>query len=1345
MTKQAKTDESRLSIRFLRSALICNAASDCRLDVTRVGLAMLALWLVVALSVVTTPSHAATTWTGGTANWFTATNPPWSSGVPDAADDVTISNDGEAQIDAAGALTRILRISNSASDGTVTQTAGSLTVNNNMELGFNTGGTGTYTITGGTFGFAGGNFNLTMRHNSVFNHGAGVGLITVPGSVSIGDQNAAGTNTYNLNGNTLTTGFDFSFGTGRGANVRNFNFGGNGTLNVGRELKIGGNTTVPGTGITIAAGQTVDVGDEVRLGESLAVGERGFLTLSGGSLTVAGTIYVGNTGTQGDAELNLNSGTYTQTGGELRVERSGTVNQSIAVTVPSSISLGTNNGSGTVTYTLNGVTLQNSANDFNFATSRGDSARTFTLTGANSAIDIFRDVNIGGSTTAITGGSGITIGANQSLSAGDNISIGNNLDADERGYLTLDGGSITSGNSVYVGNNGTKGDVELNLNSGTFTMSSGNLEIQRSGEINQSIAVTVPGTVQLGTNGGSGTVTYTLNGVTLETTTGDLNFATSRGDSERTFTLTGANSILDIDRDVNIGGSTTAITGGSGITIGANQSLLAGDNISIGKGLAADERGYLTLNGGTITAGNTVTVGNNSTQGDAELNLNSGTFTMSAGSLNVERAGEVNQSINVNVPSSVGIGTNGNLGAISYSLNGATLTTGTDFSFANGRGDSDRTFTLTGTSTIDVGRDTIIGGSTTAITGGSGITIAANQQLLSGDEIRIGHGLAADERGYLTLNGGTITAGNTVSVGNNSITGDAELNLNSGTFTMSAGNLNVERAGEVNQSINVSVPSSVGIGTNGSLGTISYSLNGATLTTGSDFSFATGRGDSDRTFTLTGAATIDVGNDTKIGGSTTAITGGSGITIGAGQQLLSDDEIRIGHGLASDERGYLTLDGGTITAGNTVSVGNNGTFGAAELNLLAGTFTMSSGNLESLQSGSINQGIALVSVPGSVTLANESGGTVSYSLNGNTLTTGSHFTFSNRGGTDLTTFDFGAGGTLNVGGNLVLRSNNNGAGAGFTLNSGDLMTVTGTTNVANRSAPAETGFINVYGGTFNPTGDVTVGQNTANGFLRVSAGGTVTGQSVNTDLFLTRNATADVSGGSVSFGDIIVGNNGSASAVFLQSDGTVTTSDDVDVAANGVGSYTLTGGTLIVGDRLDLTDTQATFTLNGGTLSAVTVDDNNTTSNFNFLSGTLSPGSSPGTMTFQDDLTFPAGGEYLAEIASAVSNDLLVVDGDADISLGILTVDLLGGFEPAPLDSFTVLTAGTLTGEFSNTTSGTITIPSGPLGWWTADVTTTMGAGGSVVLSNFEFVPEPATFALAAVGLLGLLRRHRRA
>jgi hypothetical protein len=86
--------------------------------------------------------------------------------------------------------------------------------------------------------------------------------------------------------------------------------------------------------------------------------------------------------------------------------------------------------------------------------------------------------------------------------------------------------------------------------------------------------------------------------------------------------------------------------------------------------------------------------------------------------------------------------------------------------------------------------------------------------------------------------------------------------------------------------------------------------------------------------------------------------------------------------------------------------------------------------------------------------------------------------------------------------------------------------------------------------------------------------------------------------------------------------------------------------------------------------------------------GTVSPGSSVGTLTVDGDYSQGAGGQLLVELAGTGvgQHDVLEVDGAASLG-GTLYVTAAGGYQPQPGDSFTILEADLRSGEFDHVAS----------------------------------------------------------
>jgi len=179
------------------------------------------------------------------------------------------------------------------------------------------------------------------------------------------------------------------------------------------------------------------------------------------------------------------------------------------------------------------------------------------------------------------------------------------------------------------------------------------------------------------------------------------------------------------------------------------------------------------------------------------------------------------------------------------------------------------------------------------------------------------------------------------------------------------------------------------------------------------------------------------------------------------------------------------------------------------------------------------------------------------------------------------------------------------------------------------------------------------------------------------------------------------------------------------IAGGSVNQTRVEGGTLIVNGSLTTT---TTVTVNSGATLAGTGAIGGATT----VSGTVSPGASPGTLTFSDDLTLNNGSTYEFE-----AGDQTVVDGALTLNDN-WTLALGSGLQDG--GSVTIFTFGSLTGgaDLAPTidTSNLGFTPGGPL-----SLTSTSSA---IVLNGVSVVPEPTAFVLAILGFLGLIGLGRR-
>ncbi|MBN8461068.1 MAG: autotransporter-associated beta strand repeat-containing protein [Verrucomicrobia bacterium] len=271
------------------------------------------------------------------------------------------------------------------------------------------------------------------------------------------------------------------------------------------------------------------------------------------------------------------------------------------------------------------------------------------------------------------------------------------------------------------------------------------------------------------------------------------------------------------------------------------------------------------------------------------------------------------------------------------------------------------------------------------------------------------------------------------------------------------------------------------------------------------------------------------------------------------------------------------------------------------------------------------------------------------------------------------------------------------------------------------------------------------------------------------------NATVEKTGS----GTVIMSGNSSYSGTTTVSNGTLTAGH---TNAFGTGTINVTGGTLALGSN----SVTNAITLNGGkltgsgvSLSNVTVGSDsfitgsftgtlntgtnparaiNTTGGATFqnltgqatfsgglvtLTGSHTPGNSPGTQTFNDGLSYADNSSLTLEIAADGSAwDFLNITGgsltfgnNVSLTLGLFgTADYSTSFWD--LDhTFTLVSSNALTGDFTGVNN--------LLGDAPAEGSWTYGWAGNDYQASWTAVPEPGAALLGGLGSLFLLRRRR--
>lgn len=263
---------------------------------------------------------------------------------------------------------------------------------------------------------------------------------------------------------------------------------------------------------------------------------------------------------------------------------------------------------------------------------------------------------------------------------------------------------------------------------------------------------------------------------------------------------------------------------------------------------------------------------------------------------------------------------------------------------------------------------------------------------------------------------------------------------------------------------------------------------------------------------------------------------------------------------------------------------------------------------------------------------------------------------------------------VTLGGNATTQLQMN----GFNAEIGGLRTTAvNTRQINNNGASASTLTINVANGESHNFGANVVGSNTIN-IVKTGLGTQIlsrTGAGYSTNL-----GTVDVNGGSLVWNNTNLTNDGA-----------------VNVGVNG----TLQGIGLIAGDAT--------------------------------IAGTLSPGESPGTLTFADNLTLLSSSTLSVEFASLALFDKIANDNqDTFIAGGTLDL-ILDGYIPAEGETFQVLENWAAYAGSFDTITGT-TLP-GNLEFDTSSILT----DGTITV----VIPEPSSALLSSLGLLALLRRKR--
>ncbi len=1117
-------------------------------------------------------------------------------------------------------------------NGAAVTTTGALRVAGGGDLYVDASGNGGSSLTlGGSLTNSGnmqiGNFYLTtptsVKVTGTFN---GTGAVQVDGG------NTAGANALlNITGaapGTLTGNYGLNAYGGSAA----VEWGSGGITQIGDGVSNSGDVLANGTGAYLEIGATnsnsalkglttIASNGELQLESGVAVTTTGALTVAGG-----GALYVDANGI-GGSSLTL-GGSLTNSG-----------NMAIGnfyTTTPTTVKV-------TGTYTGTGANLQvavgNTAGANGLLNISGAAPGTLTGTyGLNS---------YGGSAAVEWGSGGIT-------QIGDGVSNSGSVVANGAGaYLEI---GATNSNSALKGLTTIASNGELQLENGAAVTTTGALTVAGGGDLyvdangNGGSSLTLGGSLTNSGNMGIGnyytttpttvkiTGTYTGTGGTLQVDGG------STAGANGLLNITGAApGTLTGNYELNAYGGSAAVEWGSGgITSIGNGSSESGSVLEDGAGA------YLEVG---ATNSNSALKGLTTIASNGELQLENGAAVTTTGALTVAGGGALYVDANANGGSTLSIG--------------GTLTNSGSTEIGN--------YYITTATAVDIGKS-LVNNSTIDVVGANNAAVnavlkVAGPSLSNSGTINLeGNSLGDAEleiAGNVALSGtGKIVLSN---IATNIITGTAttETLTNSSTIEGSGTieNIGIVNNGSIlaNQSTALLIlPSSAGLHSTGTL----------SVSAGDTMQIGTSAGGALTNFsgtTLTGG-TYTVGGTLQFGASGASIvTDAANISLtGAGAQMINFGSQSLLTNLA------------------TIASGGSFTLGASW-----GTFT-TTGNFTNDGTLSVGGGDKFI-VDASDSLTNFSGTTLTggtYKITGVLEFKGANIV-TNDASITLT----GANSKIDTtsGANGLANFAVNGAGASFILGTGRSFTTAGnfTNNGYLSMAAGDTFDVNgtltnfsgttLTGGTYNVGGTLQF-----NGADIVTNSATITLASA-TAKIVNQSAANALLGFNTNTGGFTLSGNASLSTTggSFTNSGTVTVSTGSTFTVGGSSyNYTQTAGTTTVNGTL--TNAGAgSLDLNGGNLYGTGTLDYGVVDTATITPGTSA--TSTGELQVNGTYAQNSGGALDVTIGGTTAGtkfDQLNVSGTASLN-GTLNITLASGYTPAVGNTFDILNASSVSGNFS--------------------------------------------------------------
>jgi len=1048
---------------------------------------------------------------------------------------------------------------------------------------------------------------------------------------------------------------------------------------------------------------------------------------------------------------------------------------------------GTVINAGTLAFTTNNALLNNASNGI--TVNSGGTARFAAynvIANSQSTVSNSITVNTGG--TLLNAGDTYNLLGALNLNGGLVNSAGTNsvngIGFQLGGPVTVNGGtntSVISGNGIGLNSTSNPTTVFNVLSGGTTS----GVDLLVSGRlVNGSTTNWPTNLVSSLTKTGSGVMMLSNNNTYTGTTTvagGTLMMGVNNAiTTNSAVTLTNGGTInlngtSQSVRSLQVNGSAVIQSNGSILTVlsGNGAFSIAG---------ASNTSGSYTLSGGTVTVSNS---------GNFQVGqYGSGTFTQTGGTVNTETWAAIGR-----FAGSTGV----------YDISGGSFNqTGSSSRILIGE-EGSGTMTISGSGSV-----TALGGVALGWGGGRGVLNLNGGTLTAASITGANYGGSGTQT--LNFNGGTLTA--TAST-NNLISGLTTATIQSGGATINDGGHVVAIAQSFEGSGGLT---KAGGGMMTLSGTNSYAgpttITAGTLQAGSLRSFGS---NSAIFLSDVSGATLDLNGFSQSVGSLSGggIRGGN-VTLGLGTLSLgnSGDNATYFGGISGSGgllkngsgtqilAGNNTYAGSTVISGGTLQIGNNGTNGTIGIGSVVNDASLSFNRSNGITvTNQISGTGALVqNGTGTLTLSGAksyTGGTV---INAGALLTGGSETLADSGAVTVN-----SGATFRLGGNETIAALN-GAGAAnlaannLTLSSGNFsgaLAGSGDLHKTGASAFTLSGTSSSFtGDLYLQNGSVVADSSTAlnaNNFVLLSSGSTFT---ANQDLVL---GGIDQNGGTINGAGVItavstITRSGAINSVLgdvsgyqsgILKIGTGTTT--LGAANTYTGTTKVSEGTLVLGGggalasdssaqiasgatlnlsnrNQSLKDVKANGTVSGSGLLTVTgtLSGSGTVNADTVVSGTHSPGNSPGIQTFGGNLSYQPGSTMLWQLAdNTTSNSPLVYDqvivggnltfnGGTTLQLVFNDAGSLVNWTDSLWTSNQSWTIYQVSGSTVGLDNLTLASYSSLLDAYGNDFGTTLVGSSFNITQDGQnvtltyTVPEPSTYALFGLGAMALLIVYRR-